>query len=803
MTIAFLGFVGPLVLLLLTVGVSVTSSLAGGLLVLFLGILGRRMLELMGLVDLAVTQIGKFVVGATVALAATTLCGLVLRPVLGQTFAWLVLPLLVFAIARKRTRNQPLTPPEDQDTPAIVAQVNFAWLSVHLVLGVSSPFFVALGLLHLLIWQSIGVGRRRLGIPYWVQWFPIWISHLLSLWISESLGWRSRSAWAFSLPSWDIHNWVAGAWSVTRFGWTADPFTYGVDNSYHFLGQAMAGLISSVSGLPEVSTVTVLVQSLLVATTFFAIRALFDRGIDKSLANFVSAVILLSGFSPLEPITVMYAESFTHLASVAFLGLGILALKNRFFERSRSSRVTIMSLVVFAGLAKSFTGSIFLGLLLMCVVVCLIRGDYLVAKRIFWDFVAAILIYGILALFIFVLPANSSVFRLVIGFGELSYRWGFVGGPSVSSPVAIFYMFITVIPLIFCVHHALMSPDATSSSPISKTMQQSLAVSSIGLMVLGFLVAFPPAGYAERYFFSTALMLGLVAGLPSAVSGSWHSYWGSEARRGLRAIFSLSLVVVIVAGVTVTARLWWMRYWFWPTDMSFEKWYPIPMAVSVLVALVFLTARTVVGEDAIGRRGSLTLLVALFVLLSSTSQAAANVAYGARGPLKTFVAVLNGDVTWGEFGTEIKESSDRSGQFRTLIENVRQVTPSDGVIASNFDVEAQMYMASAAERRMWWPAYAATVERRDSRLTSHIRWRGLIIKRFADAPFGELVSQMRACGVTHYVVDLAQTTRNPEDYEFPDLSRLVYVDQATAIVELAGPILDSAIPDPEWLKWCR
>jgi hypothetical protein len=792
----FAGIVGPLILLLSAVGVEWRTALTAGLGIVVLMIAGASLLLLLGLERVASSSAGFFVIGGAVSWGLIAALSQLFGVVVSRNHAWIP-GLLLCCIGLVSSRHRVSFVSALRRSPdSLDREIVPLWVAILAILGVSDWSFAALAI-------AIGGVHWVLSLTGLVGWCKrtgfvvLWALLIVFRISTQLLGWRV-SPWAFSLGSLDNHIWVAGAWAYDQFGWTADPTTSGVESSYHFLGQAMAGAMARLTGIEVVASVGILLPVMLSAAAFFSMRTVF--GAWTGVARYwtwLPVLVLLAAFSPLEPNSPFSMESFTHLVSVGFFCVLLAALAVSSLGQSRRVLAGLTLLVLLIGLAKVFTGAIAIGVMLVVSVTHYLRGDHLTAKSGLRHagFAGALLM--ILYSFVYARTSSSTVFSMKLGFGTLDYRYGLVGGPSIHSVVSALLLMLLFWPFWFGANWVFRRFHERAVMDGYRATSMGFLLAAVGLAGLSLLLDFPPAGYAERYFSSVGIILALTAGLACAADDIGKGVGTRLSRFTQR---SLLIPVVVIVGIASSTLLWVQRLQGWPSSRRFVLYYLVPSVPFLLIALGVAIASQL--RSRAGHRSQLKSPLAAVVFFAlAIHGASTNVGYALRGPLNTFAGYAAGRVSGADLVAEVKESGDRTATYRGLLDFVKKLVPASAIIASNANTELQLLIASDSQRQLWWSSYIEDLARIDKVLTSHLRWRGDVIHDFAARPSVLGAREMRSCGVTHFVLDTAGKNET-SSVQLPQGVNRVFEDDRYVILELDIAPVPETVPEKQWLRWC-
>lgn len=793
------GFLGPFALLISATGVELRPVMFLVIVTWMFGIFGSFILSVTGLDSLTDSPLGGVVLGITLAIALSTLSGQMFHSLVGYQYSWLVLPITALIIGVRTTRANTQTfavrSPRTSN-----AQHNLLplWVLIYLVLGVSSPIFTVtagvLVLVHLIL-KGTNWGRKKISkrdsLCVWLGTGTLYITGI-------ALNWRSKSPWAFSLASPDTHIWTAKAWSSDLFGWMRDPTTSGVPSSYHFFGQATAGLVSRLTHVPEIATVGFVIPVLVVASSYFVVRKLISCENPSWYASWTPLLVLLASFSPLEPNSPLSTESFTFLVSIAYLVISLAIMEKQLKSPSALNSFVLLFLAIVTTAAKVNTGAI-----LACIGIALAATNALHPGRqrptiIFRDALACIFGFGVVMAITYFGVQSGSSYRIQIGFGALDYRFALVGGPYPGPSIAVLLLIVLYSPALICLLWFIDGFRSSRSSGLSPIIERGLLLVALGLFGGSLLFQFPPVSKAEFYFSTVGLVVfTLVGARQIRPDGNWPQRLNfTQARR-----WKIVVTVCFITSLVSSAILWHGRAEHWPSLRTFLIAYLIPWAASV-TGLVHLH-RELWGKenrDLGFHSGIIRRFMAVFFLLTSSIGVSIVVSYGIRGPLKTAVGVINNEVTLQEFLVEIRESSDRSSTYRSTLNAIAAVTQSDDVIAVDIGFDGTLFVASEAKRQLWWSPYAEHA--RGGAIADHLSWRKMTLDSFLAAPSAESARSMRRCGATHVVVPLEMPGRDWQDYEIPNSTSVQYRTNSLAVFTLTARVSDADIPNSEWLRWC-
>jgi hypothetical protein len=792
-------FVGPLVVLLGAVGIEWKRALLSGLAVVAIMTIGASLLVALQIENVSSSPVGILVIGGTVALAIIAGLTQAMRGLMPYGLASLSAFLVASSGLLSSSHRSSLVAILCRDTERPKSRPQVLWIAVLSILGVSDWSFAALAFLiacatWLLTLKRDSIdSRHRDTIALWVCFISFWL-------LSNRLGWR-ESPWAFALGSLDNHIWVAGSWAINRFGWFTDPTTSGIEIPYHFLGQAIAGQFSQVVGLDDVASVGILVPSLIIATVFFSFRTVL--GVWSADENpWLALLAILAVFSPLEPNSPLSTESFTHLVSVGYLSV-LLTLLCHDASRTPKRRRTyaLVVLVVIIGSAKVFTGMVAVGIVFAVagsVYFLGSRSDALaLALKAFLSLASLVVFYY----FIYATKSTSAMWSIRFGFGSLEKRFGLVGGVFVGPIVSALLLVALFWPFWFGLYWIVRESISVYRNRSRQENGESVGflIAAVGLNAASLLLDFPPAGYPERYFSSVGLILAMLAGLSFATRDLRES---ARHHAKISAKWKYLVAIFMMLGIWSTSDLWAQRLQGWPSSRRFLMVYasPILLVSAILLAIAW-------GSRVSERRYrahplySMKALTACFFLAFAIFGAGVNVGYAIRGPLITLHGVINGSVSGTDFVAELKESGDRRRQFESMLRGVSAVTPASAILASNAGTEAQLFIVSEAQRRLWWSSYLGDIPRADSRLTEHLRWRQEMIREFAAKPSEVTAIAMRSCGVTHFLLEVG-SSRSSSSIRFDQGFVREYAFDEYLLLELLVEPDPSSLPKESWKQWC-
>lgn len=791
-TSAVLGFVGPLIILLSAVGVSVPDALWSGIVIGGVGVLGLHLLSLLRLNTLVGSALGEFVLGTAIGLALAATSGQLFRFLVGYRFAWLILPTAIICLSFQRPPNKdPLQ--EVGSRWRSNSEPIAMWTLIFLVMGFSAPIFtfaaIMTGLVHALIkGLERTLNGRRMG-----RFTAVWVSTFLLHIVTVTLGWRGQSPWTFSLPTIDTHIWTAKAWSTDIRGWTVDPMTSGVPSAYHFFGQAMAGLISRISTVSPIVGVSFVVPIITTAGVFAVLPKLLRGGAGQFSVVWGSTLVLLAAFSPLEPNSPLSTESFTFSVSIAFLIITAAVARELLQHFKMTHFVTLVWLSTIVTASKVNTGVIAVGVVCAITIAAALHRDWYT----FWRALlcSAGVAIGVIATvsLIYLVPDTPSSYTVVFGFGSLEYRWALTGGPPFSAFTSCLILAILFLPAIICLYLLMSRWHIRSSFDANAVFVTGLLLSASGLMIGSIVLQFPPAGKAEIYLSTSGLVLFLIAGLSTAFKElSLNRYRPSNTL-----IWKGIAIALILVSVIAAAYLWSGRYQNWPSESTFTRAFLTPYVAS-LVAVITLSQTSL--RTALKQTSNFSqrtrALVLTFLLCASIASVGANAAFGIRKPLNSLMGMIDNRVTAEEFVTELQEGRDLSIAYRPILEAVRASTPSDSVIASLLGRDGDNLIAAESLRQLWFSD--APENPRSGPILEHLSWRRETLERFLRGPTQRDARSMKRCAVTHVVVP------NPtgEEFVIPGATRVIFRGDDFWLLELLGYVSDNDVPKVEWLKWC-
>ena len=675
------------------------------------------------------------------------------------------------------------------------------WVAVLILLGVSSFRYAILGFGVLVLGAGVrGVTRSTRIAPHNAAAIAV-IVPLLAITFAQLINSDLRySPWSFVLGSMDSHFWIAQSWMTVTYGWNLDPTNAGVDFPYHLLAQAISGELSIVTGLIPAATVSVLVPVLAIGGAFSALVALLRRYVPESYVAICVAAAVLSSFSPLEPNNAWLTESFTHLVSMAFLAVLVLYVEAYLSERAtRQWRgVSFVSfLVAIAALTKVFTGVIALLFLVVFALTLFLVQQAQLARRLAFALFASVFALGVVTTVTYADAGSSTVYQFRLGFLSLDYRWGLVGGPESGETVEVLLLVLLFLPFLLALSQFAAWFVIRGRVNIGGSLARALVTTAVMLCAAAVLTDWPPAGYAERYFSATALPM-LVIGMSIR-----FGYIQSANRPMQRSVPHVVLASMIVGpGVALAAALllWSERLQGWPSVDRFVLLYALPIAAGfiALVCAVF------VSPD-LFRVGSLRIfgerLAVAWTLIIAIVSIGATAGYAVRGLGNTAIGVVAQRVDFSDFVTELTESRDPTEPYSEILHAIESLTNSSAIIASNMNTDAQLMIASAAKRRLWWSSYLGGLERTSSELTDHIRWRGSLITEFGAKPSLAAARMLASCGVTHFVADMGELLK-PVDFVFKGVSTLSYSNNDAVIVAFVNQHRDGIMPAKQMTRRC-
>lgn len=793
-----LGFVLPVGLLLAAAGLGPLNYVRLLASLSLVGAFGLVLLVMLHLERIATSTLGALTLAGFLGLGVMALVGQLLGAISDRRFAWMICLLLVIAVVAVPTYRARLGGAWASWGRAAASELTALWFTILCLLGISARVFsiaaVALVIIHVLV----RILSNYLN-SYLLTYLPMNFTTLGVLVASIQFGWQDQAAWAFALTSADVHIFVNGAWAVDLNGWGTDPLTYGVNAPYHFLAQAMAGLLARIAGISSALSVILVIPVLLASACYAALRSAFVRFNAHALAAWLPCLVLLVGFSVLEPNTALSSESFTHQVSVGFLVILLPILQLRVVGGSFHHRIALVAVAAMALSSKIFTGATVASVIAGVVLVAIVRGNRRTTVRILGDGLGVTMVVGLLSILTYVPNSSAQLFRMELGFRTLDHYWELVGSRYPGATLAAAFLAIAALPILIALACFIAFRDKSSVEHPKQLVSFGILIGSAGTLVLGLVTFFPPAGYAERYFISNALLLVMFVGLQSVASEDLIQNAGSE-RWG--PIFSTGIALVVLSSLFATARLWADRYQSNPSRLSFAVGFLTPYVVIAAISLLWTlrgrgrTAGVRSSRSAVLRAG----LASVMVLLSIASSAG-TLGYGMRGSLKSLVGVINGSVSIDDFGRELKESTDTSRPYVAITSAVKAATSQRAVLATNYEMTGQLFLSSASERQLWWSSYTGNAERRDADLTEHLIWRRQVMERFGIELSTELAQAMRSCGVTHYVLYRDRPINLETMLPLSEV-RVLFQDNTAAILELGNASTADRLPNPRWAKWC-
>jgi len=613
--------------------------------------------------------------------------------------------------------------------------------------------------------------------------------------LASSLRWRESATWAFVLPSPDFHNWVSAAWSVDRSNWTSDAYIFGVSVPYHFLGQAMGGHLSRFSDLTAVTSVAIVVPTVIVISAFVALRTWLAETAGPTLSSIGASLILLFGLTPLEPISSLFPESFTQLASVGFLILGLAVVRRRALDPNSRLRIALALIGLLITASKVFTGFMFLGVIAVLALAFGLNRNFAKARLLGLDLAVCSVVVLASSYLFYTRASGGTVIRFSFGFGDLDYRWGIIGGPFPGKPIALLVMIASMAPIFYSLIRACLNPPDSKVSLERNVVDRGLAIAGAALIVLSFVVSFPPVGFAERYFLSTGIVLLLISGSSRSLE-QVNSVL--EKRCAVKFLTTAAIFCALVSLVTV-AKLWAFVNWQWPSKRSALTWQLAPFG-AVATSAVFMITR-IRTQTSTGVKALVNTLLSLLVVLSLASGAAIAASYGARGSLKTLVGVVDGRVSLVDFVAELRGNPDRSLRYSSVLEDIEKGTPDGAVIASNFDLEVQLFIGSTTQRQLWWTPYLEA-PRRNPRLTEHLQWRESVVEEFVAGASSSAILKMFSCGVTHLALDRTLLPLDPSEYSTSGLVDVGLQSETTLILEARNSVITAQENGLNNQEWC-
>lgn len=514
----------------------------------------------------------------------------------------------------------------------------------------------------LLIGRLLAGRLLRMTFPAWLGMlveFAILCVAIAAFRVAMAMARISVSPREFGLSSNDFNQWITMSWSAIDFGPHEDPFKAGTRFGYHILTNYWAGLSARTSAADIaaiVGFVGYFVFALLVVGTLF--EAL-SRIMNSSDSKTMSACLLLAvGVTVAVPSTLelrqaLSVESFTTFVSVAW-GVSLLAI---LLDGQRSAN-RIQSCILGVLIGSMFFAKVTTFLALVVVLAVGFAAAFVNRRRsdqrTIFEIASVAAVVAAVTYFVVMWPArNDAIFGRVELDLSLWPRWkSYVVGDVSPWPIAIGIATVSVIVIAVGVVASLNLSNVPSAEFV-------LVVGTSGIMLSsgGAILHFVPVGGGEWYLLSMGFFaMFLIAAMFVTRLQCFH---GTVVRFGRFA------AVVAAFSFIAGAVVWRLRrtgrtQWF---DLSL---WMVCIAMLLLCLLVALRKR----QKSDSQVGSIRYeagvgLLCVFVLSWGFGQYIASIV---RVPSSTLLAVRAGEVTWGDWVSEVVEPKFADGFLAGLSE---------------------------------------------------------------------------------------------------------------------------------------